>query len=346
MPRATTTTSRSRLVRLLAVPAAALVGALGLAGCASGPSQRTASATFSDVGDLANGAQVQLADVPVGSVTSIALTGTKAKVTLAFDSGVRVPANVGAAIDRTTILGDQFVELTVPKADTGPAARSVPQLANGATITHTSIVPDVEQFVAAGSQVFGAISSSELAQIIEAGGEGFTGQAATLKAFLNDLSNVTTGYAQHTADITQAVNGLNSLTSQLAPNDGATETALDNLAQTVSILAKNSSQFETLLQSLDNVSTQGRSLLETYYPQIVDQLQTLQAVSGQLAQHQSDLANLLSQIPLADNALPQAVRSGYVQLYENIIVCGLPGGGEDDSQPAFSCAKSGAGSGS
>jgi phospholipid/cholesterol/gamma-HCH transport system substrate-binding protein len=335
-----------RAVRLLAVPAAALVGALGLAGCSSGPSARSASAVFSDVGDLANGAQVQLADVPVGSVTSIALTGDKAKVTLAFDNGVRVPANVHAAIDRTTILGDQFVELTVPKSDTGSAARTAPQLANGATITHTSTVPDVEQFVAAGSEVFGAISSNELAQIIEAGGEGFTGQAASLKAFLDDLSTVTNGYAQHTADITQAVNGLNSLTSQLAPNDGATETALDNLAQTVSILAKNSSQFETLLQSLDNVSTQGRSLLETYYPQIVDQLQTLQAVSGQLAQHQADLADLLSQIPLADTALPQAVRSGYVQLYENIIVCGLPGGGEDDSQPAFSCAKGGTGSGS
>jgi phospholipid/cholesterol/gamma-HCH transport system substrate-binding protein len=332
---------RTRAARLLAVPAAALLGALGLGGCSTGPPQRTASATFSDVGDLANGAQVQLADVPVGSVTSIALNGNKARVTLAFDNGVRIPANVHAAIDRTTILGDQFVELTVPKSDTGAAASTVPQLADGATIAHTSLVPDVEQFVAAGSQVFGAISSGELAQIIEAGGEGFTGQAASLKAFLEDLSSVTTGYAQHTADITQAVNGLNSLTSQLAPADGSTETALDNLAQTVSILAKNSGQFETLLQSLDNLSTQGRSLLETYYPQIVTQLQTLQAVSSQLAQHQSDLASLLSEIPLADNALPQAVRSGYVQLYENIIVCGLPGGGEDDSQPAFSCAKSG-----
>ncbi len=89
-----------------------------------------------------------------------------------------------AAIARTTILGDQFVELDVPKSDTGPAAVTVPQLADGATIDHTTTVPDVEQFVAAGSQVFGAISSGELAQIIEAGGEGFTGQAATLKAFL------------------------------------------------------------------------------------------------------------------------------------------------------------------
>ena len=201
----------------------------------------------------------------------------------------------------------------------------------------------MEQFVAAGSQVFGAISTTQLEQIIEAGGEGFTGQEASLKAFLADLTTVANGYAQHTSDITQAVNGLNSLTASLAPTSGATATALSNLSQTVAILAKNSSQFETLLQSLDNLSSQGRSILENYYPQIVTQLQTLQAVSSQLAQHQSDLAGLLSQIPAADNALPQAVRNGYVQLYENIIVCGIPGLGEDSSA-AFTCAPHSVGS--
>jgi phospholipid/cholesterol/gamma-HCH transport system substrate-binding protein len=244
---------------------------------------------------------------------------------------------VSAAIDRTTILGDQFVNLVVPKNETGATAASAPQLADGARIERTSIVPDVEQFVAAGSQVFGAISTTELEQIIEAGGEGFTGQEASLKAFLTDLTTVAEGYAQHTTDITQAVDGLNSLTASLAPTSGATATALTNLSQTVAILAKNSSQFETLLQSLDGLSTQGRSLLENYYPEIVTQLQTLQAVSSQLAQHQSDLAGLLSEIPAADSALPQAVRNGYVQLYENIIVCGIPGLGEDGSA-AFTCA--------
>ncbi len=74
------------------------------------------------------------------------------------------------------------------------------------------------------------------------------------------------------------------------------------------------------------------------------QLQTLQAVSNQLAQHQSDLAGLLSEIPVADNALPQAVRNGYVQLYENIIVCGIPGLGQDNTQPAFTCAPNSAAS--
>jgi phospholipid/cholesterol/gamma-HCH transport system substrate-binding protein len=331
--------------RLLVVPALLALGG-GLASCSAGggSSQRTATAYFSDVGDLAGGAQVQLADVPVGSVSGIALSGDRAKVTLTFDSNVRVPADVSAAIDRTTILGEQFVQLNVPKSQTGSGAAAAPQLANGAVIKKTSTTADVEQFIEAGAEVFGAISTTELEQIIEAGGQGFTGQAASLKAFLEDLDAVATTYSQHTSEITSAVNGLNTLTSTLAPTTGATSTALDNLTKTVQILAQNSDQFETLLQSLDNLSTQGRSLLETYYPQIVTQLQTLQTVSSQLAQHQSDLAGLLSEIPVADNALPQAVRSGYVQLYENIIVCGIPGLGENDAQPAFSCAKNQSGS--
>ncbi len=329
---------RLRSRRLLIVPALLALVA-GLTGCSGGgPPQRTATAIFSDVGDLANGAQVQLADVPVGSVSSIALDGDKAKITLTFDNNVRIPADVSAAIARTTILGDQFVQLNVPKSQIGPGAATAPQLANGAVIHKTSTAADVEQFVQAGAEVFGAISTTELEQIIAAGGQGFTGQAASLKAFLANLTSVATTYAQHTGEITSAVNGLNSLSSTLAPASGATATALDNLTKTAQILAQNSGQFETLLQSLDNLSTQGRSILENYYPQIVTQLQTLQAVSNQLAQHQSDLAGLLSEIPVADNALPQAVRNGYVQLYENIIVCGIPGLGQNNSQPAFSCA--------
>jgi phospholipid/cholesterol/gamma-HCH transport system substrate-binding protein len=329
-----------RTTRWLALPAAALMAAATLAGCSSGGTpSRTATAIFSDIGDLASGAQVQLADVPVGTVSSISLYhGDRAKIVLTFNPGVKVPADVSAAIARTTILGDQFVQLTVPKHQTGSGAASAPLLADGARIDHTSVVPDVEQFIAAGGEVFGAVSASELEQIIAAGGEGFTGSEASLESFLSDISTVATAYADHTSEITQAVNSLNTLSATLAPNSSANAQALTNLSQTVSILAQNSTQFETLLNSLNNVSIQGRSILETYYPQIVDQLNALGAVSSQIAQHQADLAGILEELPIHNTALPSSVRNGFVQLYENIIVCGVPGLGEDDSSPAFTCA--------
>jgi phospholipid/cholesterol/gamma-HCH transport system substrate-binding protein len=329
-----------RRLRWLAWPAAvALVGALATGCTTSSAPQHTATAVFNDIGDLANGAQVQMADVPVGTVSNIALDGNKAKITLTFNNGVHIPADVSVAIDRTTILGDQFVQLVVPKQDVGAGAASVPRLADGAVIHRTTTVPDVEQFVQAGGEVFGAVSATQLEQIITAGGEGFTGSEASLKSFLTNLSTVANAYAAHTGDITQAVNGLNSLSATLAPNSSANAQAITTLAQTVTILAQNSSQFENLLSALNNVSIQGRSILETYYPQITDQLQALQAVSSQLAQHQSDLAGLLAEIPVHDAALPSSVRNGFVQLYENIIVCGLPGGGEVPSSAAFTCSK-------
>ena len=313
--------------------------ALALASCSSGPSnQRTASAVFSDVGDLANGAQVQLADVPVGHVTSIALDGDRARITMDLISGVSIPENVTAALDRTTILGQQFVNLEVPKNEIGPAHTHVTQLPNGGLIHHTTLVPDVEQLVQAGAQVFGAVSTTELEQIIAAGGEGFTGQEASLKALLSDFTNVATGYAQHTSQITAAVNGLDQVSASLAPNSAANADALTTLSQTVAILAQQSGQFENLLQAINNLSVQGRSILETYYPQIMTQLQSLQAASAELSQNQGDLAGILEELPANNSALPNSVRGGYLQLYENIIVCGLPGGGEDDSSPAFTCA--------
>jgi phospholipid/cholesterol/gamma-HCH transport system substrate-binding protein len=242
------------------------------------------------------------------------------------------------------LLGDQFIQLEVPKNQTGAAGAHAVQLASGGLISHTTVTPDIERLVQAGSQVFGAVSTTQLAQIIAAGGQGFSGQEASLKALLSDLTTVANGYAQHTGSITSAVNGLNQLTATLAPASGATASALTTLSKTVAILAQQSTQFETLLQSINDLSVQGSSILQTYYPQIVSQLKALQAVSSQLSQNQGALAGILQVLPLNNSALPSSVRQGYLQVLENLIICGLPTavGGQNDSTPAFSCAPTGA----
>jgi phospholipid/cholesterol/gamma-HCH transport system substrate-binding protein len=303
-----------------------------LSGCTLGsPSTITTSASFPDVGTLALGAPVKLADVTVGRVTSITLSGDRARVTMAVDRATAVPANVVARLARTTILGERYVALTVPAHPEG-------HLANGGRIGRSAVVPTVEQVVGAGSEVFGAISASDLAEIVNAGGQGFSGEASALRQLLNSLSTVAAGYATRTAQITTAVESLDELSTTLAPTSGPDALAITNLSHTVGVLAANSQRFEQLLQSLDAVSTQGATLLQSEYPQIVDQLKALQAVSGQLAQHQQDLAQLLEYLPSHDATMSSAVRHDFLQILNNLVVCGLPGGGGTQT-PATSCAK-------
>lgn len=325
-------TALSRLACLMAVLSLAFV----LSGCGSSgrSGSVTVSAVFSDVGNLVTGAQVQMADVPIGHVSAIALDGDQAKVTMVLDSDAAVPRNVTAKLERTTILGERFIELAPPRHPGAP-------LVNGATIGRTTVVPTVEQLVSAGAQVFGSVSTSQLADIIEAGGQGFTGQAASLRQLLNSFSAVAAGYASQTTQIKTVVTSLDQLGGSLAPTSGTDAQAITNLSQTVSVLAQESSRFENLLQSLDAVSVQGNSIISTYYPQITAQLRALAAVSSQLAQNQQNLAGLLTYLPQHDAVLSEAARNDYLQIFENIIVCGIPGGGSN-STPAFTCTPHGA----
>lgn len=309
---------------------------LGLSACGSGGSSAiTTSALFSDAGTLSLGAPVEMADVPIGSVTHIALDGTRAKVTMSIEQSAAVPGNVTAKIDRTTILGERFIDLAVPKHPTG-------RLANGATIARTAVLPTVEQVIGAGAQVFGAVSTTDLAQIVAAGGQGLTDEAASLRQFLNDLSTVTAGYAGRTAQISTVVNSLDQLGSTLAPTSGTDAQAISNLSQTVSVLAANSSAFETTLQAVDAVSVQGATIVSHEFPQIADQLKALGAVANQLAQHQQDLAQLLEWLPAHDATMSESVRNDFLQILNNLIVCGIPGGGSG-STAGTSCSGKGSG---
>jgi len=329
-----TMTARRRLGSVVASLLGITLIALGLSGCGIGSSGTiTTSALFADVGTLAQGAQVKMADVPVGSVTGISLDKDRAKVVMSIDTSANVPANVTAKVDRTTILGERFIDLAVPRHPAG-------HLTDGARITRTAIVPTVEQVIGYGSEVFGAISASDLAEIVNAGGQGFSGEAAALRQFLNSLSTVVAGYATRTRQITTVVQSLDQLGSTLAPTSGPDAQAIANLSSTAKVLAQSSTRFEQLLVSLEAVSKQGSTILQSEYPQIVDQLDALEAVSSELAIHQQDLAQLLEWLPAHDATMSESVRHNFLQILNNLIVCGLPGGGAGQTA-ATTCAKRG-----
>jgi phospholipid/cholesterol/gamma-HCH transport system substrate-binding protein len=326
-----------RTLQVAGVVLGTLALSVGLAGCGgAGSGTIHATAFFSDVSDLVAGAPVQYAKITVGSVSAITVSHDQAKVVMSIERSAQVPADVTAELTQTSLLGQHYVLLVAPSADP-------PLLRNGAVITHTQFVPGIQQLVESGAAVFGAVNAADLAQIIDNGAEGFGGQAANLRQLLDDFDTILAGYSSRSSEITSVIDNLDQFNSTLGPDSQQDAQALSNLAQTTQILAGQSSQFEQLLQSLNDLAVQGNSILSTGLHQTEDQIDALAAVASQLAQHQSDLATILLELPGHNAATSSLTVNNFAQILEDVIVCGLPGGGAGSTADS-TCAPSGGGS--
>lgn len=319
--------------RLLAV-VAALALLAGLAGCATGDDGRIqATAVFDDVADLANGAPVQMSDVRIGEVTAIDLTDDhQVRVRVAFDEDVAVPAAVQARLRRTSALGEKFVELR-------PLTREedAPRLEDGATIDQAVVVPDVEDLVASGTELFTSISASQLAVIIEESANSVEGRAPDLALLLQRLETVTGGYADRTATITQLIDDIGQLASDVSPSADEHAEALANLAESTEVLDQASADLLATIESLTNLANTGADILQTHFDRIDLGLRALRSATRAVASEQAALGRVLLFLPQHNTRVPSILQGDFGQVIGDIIVCGLPGGGEVDGDRLNDC---------
>lgn len=309
------------------------------AGCTlpfSSPSVVTASAVFSNVGDLAGGASVEMADIPVGHVTAITLDGTQARVTMVVNRSAHVPADVSAHLQRTTVLGERYIAL-VPNSP-GPSG---PLLGNGTVIAHAVVVPGIQQFLSSGASVIGAVNATDLADLIATGAQGFGGQSQNLRQLLDGFATVLHGYAGRTATIRSLINSADQLTSSLAPSSAQNAQAITTLSQTTGMLATQSTRLENLLQSLNDLSIQGRSILESFIPEINTNLSGLASTAQALQASESSLAQFIHYLPGHNATLKSVVANNDLQTLNDFITCGLPGGGANPAIPSQTCGGAG-----
>jgi phospholipid/cholesterol/gamma-HCH transport system substrate-binding protein len=324
--------SNGRLHRAFGVLAAGLIASVGLSGClVSSPSTITTTAYFQDVGNLVAGAPVEMAGITVGGVNSITLRGARARVVMSIDKSAHVPANVSAKVEQSTVLGQEVVQLTAPKA-----TFSSRLLSDRSVIRRTSLVPGIQQFVAGGTAVLGSIGTSQLASLINASGQGFGGQGRQLRQLIAHLDTMMRGYSSRDGEIKTLVHSMDTLSSSLAPKAAANAEALSNLSRTIGVLNRQSSRFMSLLAGLDHLSVQGHSLLTEELSQIDFQFRGLAGVTGTLNGQQRALAQFLEQLPNHNATLHDVTVNRFSQIIDSLIICGLPDGGSS-SQAASSC---------
>lgn len=324
---------RPLLALVLTAPILAGCGSTGLygvplpGGADLGEHPYRVTAQFGDVLDLVPQATVKLNDVAVGKVDQITLSpdGTVAQVALRINGEVALPPNAGAQLRSASLLGEKFVELTVP-----PGAPAPGRLADGAVIAlpGTKRYPEVEEVFGALSLLLNGGGIGQLNDIVREVNAATAGKEPRIRDLIDQL-NVTTGRLNaQRADIVRAIDALGRLSTAFAGQTGQINTALDRLEPGLAVLAEQRDQLVTALRALDDLSRVGVDTIHRGRDDILADLRALRPTLEKLNKAGKDIPDSLQFLltyPFTDQGI-NAFRGDYanVDVQVDITLPSLP----------------------
>jgi virulence factor Mce-like protein len=246
-------------------------------------SPTTLTTQFADASGLYSGFEVELNGVPVGTVSSTALTVNATKVTMRINPGTTVPDDVQSSVQIANDLGEQVVNLVPSRG--GPA----PALKNGANVpaAPNQVPADVGAVVASATRLLKAIPGNDLNKLIGELATSLAGQAGNLRTLVSAGTTFSKEFVafqqQFTELLANAPPALDAITA-VAPE---LRQDLANTAALVQVLAQQKTGLHTLL-------TSGSSAFNE-----VDNLVTSQ--SANLGCFLHDTADILSNIAQPTN---------------------------------------------
>jgi phospholipid/cholesterol/gamma-HCH transport system substrate-binding protein len=304
---------------------------IGLTACGLGQDdQISVEAAFADVGDLAPSAPVMLADVQIGKVEDISLSGNHAVVTMQIDRSADVPKGVVARIRRTSLLGERIVDLFMPE----DLPQSAPPLQDGDTIAETETRADLEDLVREGVDVLTPIAASEVATLVDEGAKAFGGRGDELRALLQNFERIIEAYAARTDDIRGVIVSLGRFNTILAQQALAHARSVANSAQAIGILRQEVERLERAITALDRLAVGARRILEEHSDEMHRFFRQMRVILRVLRQEEASINKIIRWAPHHNQGTQLTEYKDFVQVYQDLVVCGL---NDDPRDPARRC---------
>ncbi|WP_103342857.1 MCE family protein [Amycolatopsis sp. CA-126428] len=316
--------------------AGALAGVLVLAGCSDGgfnglygtPLPGGAdvgdhpyhvTALFTDVLDLVPQSSVKVNDVAVGRVDKITLTPDtrSALVAMTVNGDIALPANARAELKQSSLLGEKFVELSVPAAE--PAAG---RLADGGRIPlgRTNRNPEVEEVLGALSLLLNGGGVEQIQKISHELNDALSGNEPEIRALLSRVDELATQLDGHKTEILRAIDGLAKLSHTLTGQTQNLTNALDNLAPGLKVVTDQRDQLVGMLTALNTLSGVAVDTVTKSRDQLVANLKALQPTLANLGEAGQNLPNALQILltyPFPDYA-GNVIKGDYANVEANV----------------------------
>nr|WP_246319774.1 MCE family protein [Nocardioides kongjuensis] len=314
---------------------AALVAGLLFTGCDIQPNDNTlpgqvavrddgytVEVHFDQIENLVPNSTVQKDNVVIGTVGEIRAEGWEAVVDLHLLDDVRLPADAVFSIGQKTLLGAQYVEVSVPAGSTGTRPTDA-RLADGAVVpvAQTGTYPATEQVLGAVALL---LNNGGLSQISTITGE--------LSTALRDRVPDTRGLVRHTdellavldanrSEIVRALESLDSLSAGLRKDQEQIATAIDRITPGLKVLDQERNRLVKAVTRTSRTGARANEVIHASETALLANLDALGPILTNLGQASESLPESLKialTIPFPVMTTRNALRGDYANLFATL----------------------------
>lgn len=268
-------------------------------------SPKTITAYFSAATAIYPGDEVRVAGVKVGTIGAIEPQGTRAKVTLAVDRNVPIPADARAVIVAQNLVAARYVQLT--PAYGSSAAPDGPTLPDGAEIGQDRTAVPVEwdeikeQLTRLATDLgpTGDVSATSVGRFIDTAANAMDGNGGKLRETIAQLSSMGRILADGSGNIADVIENLQIFVTALRDSNVQIVEFQNRLASLTSVVDGSRADLDAALDNLSVAIGDVRRFISGSRDQTVEQIQRLTAVTQNLSDNSMALKNVLHTAPTA-----------------------------------------------
>jgi phospholipid/cholesterol/gamma-HCH transport system substrate-binding protein len=271
--------------------------------------------------NLVPNSEVKFDEITIGSVRKIELENWHAVLTIGVDKDVPIPADVVAQVAQKSLLGAEYLELSVPgnRLRQRASFRKGAVLQSGDTIglDRTGRYPETEEVLSAAALLFNGGGLPQLRVISQELNAALTGRNDDVRSLIDRLS-VFTGTLDRQRDaIVAALGGLNRLSLTVSDQRGLVDRALTSVPRGVDTLTKERVRLVRTLESLSRFQRIASRVFNSTENDLARNLANLQPVTKALADSGETLAKSVDVLtfPFPAKSVPNMFAGDYLNLF-------------------------------
>lgn len=253
-------------------------------------SRHALQAQLTDVTGLASGDAVNIAGVPVGQVSGIAVQRGHAVVTMSVDNTVALRRSTDVGMRWHNVIGQKEIELYPGK--------------NGAILGPGSMIPldhdvtdaSIDAFLNSLGPVLSSINPTQANEFVENVSGALEGDTAEINQLINSGAAVSSTVETLDSQVGQVIGNLDQVLTALASRSGDIDSLVTNLQTVSSALASKNSLLDDVVGNLSTVATDLAGLIGNNHNTITSTIDNLQAVASDVQHNRQNLANSLSSL--------------------------------------------------